>query len=98
MATILKTISKNGQISKLNVDVTFDYSQEIVSNSYLKTTKVWPCNIMIDNVYYKNAFTSYYNVSKKTGRYSQTFTCNRTGLKFNDSHKKLVEHLLRMQN
>lgn len=97
MATILKSISKNGEIIKLNVEVTFDYSNEIVSSTYLKTTQIWPCNIMINDVYYENAFTSYYNISKKTGRYSHTFTCNKTGLKFNDSHKKLVEHILKFQ-
>lgn len=96
MANILKTIAKNGQITKLNVEVSFDYSNKIVFDSYNKTTTVWPCSIKIDGVFYENAFTSYYNVSKKTGRYSQTFTCNKTGLKFNDSHKKLVEHLLKI--
>lgn len=96
MATILKTISKNGQNIKLNVEVSFDYSQEIVFSDNTKTTQNWPCNITINGALYKNAFTAIYNVSKKTGRYSQSFVCNKTGLKFNDSHKKLVEHLLKM--
>lgn len=98
MATYNKKIELNGKSIIVKVNFDYDYSSSVTTSDRMKETSTRPVNVWINNVCYKNAVTSIFNVSKKTGRYSASFLCNKTGAKFNDSEKKVIEHILSMQN
>lgn len=94
MAAYNKTIELNGKKIIVNVNFDYDYLSTYTTSDRMKKTSKRLVNVWINNVCYKNAVTSIYNVSNKTGRYSASFVCNKTGAKFNDSEKKVVEHIL----
>ena len=98
MATYNKKIELNGKSIIVNVNFDYDFASNVTTSDRMKETSTKLVNVWINNICYKNAVTSICNISKKTGRYSASFVCNKTGIKFNDSEKKVVEHILNMQN
>lgn len=97
MATYNKSIELNGKSTKANVCFTI-FSKAHTISDRLKETFITPMSIWIDDVCYENAITAYCNMSKKTGKCSVSYICNKTGIKFPDSQKKIIEHILNMQN
>jgi hypothetical protein len=97
MAIYNKSIELNGKSTKAKVGFA-EYSNTITTSDIFKETYSTPMNVWIDDVCFENAITAICNLSKKTGRHTVSYICNKTGIKFPDSEKKVVEHILNMQN
>ena len=99
MATYNKKIVLNGEKLTVNVGFSLDNSKFVTTSDNNKITHSNPTyTIFINEVAFDNAFTSVCTESKKTGKHSVSYICNKTGIKLPDSHNKLVEHILNMQN
>jgi hypothetical protein len=85
-----KTISLNGKSIKVNIAFSYHESERIISLDYWKM----PVTIFINDICYDKALTIMSNMNKSKSKLE--FVCNKTGVKFNDSHKKVVEHILNL--
>lgn len=88
MESYNKTIKLNGK--SINVNVEFFYH----TTERITTLSSWtmPVSIIVNNVCYDKAVNVSSDTTKKNS--GLKFTCNKTGVKFNDSHKKVIEHIL----
>jgi hypothetical protein len=83
-----KTIELNGKSIKVNVEFSYHTTER-------KTTlQSWtmPVSVIINNICYDKVVNVSCDTTKRNS--GLKFTCNKTGLKFNDSHKKVIEHIL----
>jgi hypothetical protein len=85
-----KTIKLNGKSIKVNIAFSYHTEERIIS---LNSWKM-PVTIFIDNICFDKALTVMSNTNKSNS--GLQFVCNKTGVKFNDSHKKVVEHILNL--
>jgi hypothetical protein len=85
-----KTIKLNGKSIKVNIAFSYHTEERIISLDFWKM----PVTIFIDNICFDKALTVMSNTNKSNS--SLQFVCNKTGVKFNDSHKKVVEHILNL--
>lgn len=83
-----KTIQLNGKSIKVNVEFSYHTTERITNHQ----SWTMPVSIIINNVSYEKAMNVSCDINKSTS--GLKFTCNKTGLKFNDSHKKIIEHIL----
>jgi hypothetical protein len=99
MATYNKKIVLNGEKVTVTVGFSLDNSKFVTTSDNNKTTySNSTYTIFINELTFENAFTSVCTESKKTGKNSVSYICNKTGVRLPDSHNKLVQHILSMQN
>jgi hypothetical protein len=94
MATYNKTIELNGKSIKVNVGFQYHRSDVITTSDRTGETWTMPVSVFVNDICYEKAVTSICKMTKKTGRHYVNFVCNKTGVKFNDSEKKVIEHIL----
>jgi hypothetical protein len=90
MRTYNKTIQFNGKSTKVKVG--FYYHTTERTTNY-QTWSV-PVSIFINEICYDKVVNVSSDESKRNS--GLKFTCNKTGTKFNDSEKKVVEHILNL--
>jgi hypothetical protein len=90
MRTYNKTIELNGKLVKVKVG--FYYHTIERTTNY----QVWsvPVSIFINEICYDKVVNISSDESKRNS--GLKFTCNKTGRRFNDSEKKVVEHILNL--
>jgi hypothetical protein len=90
MKTYIKTIELNGKLTKVKVGFLYHETERIVSSYDWKM----PVSIFIDDFCYEKVVNVSRDTSKKFG--GLKFTCNKTGVQFNDNEKKVIEHILKI--
>ncbi len=90
MASYNKTIELNGKSIKVNVEFSYHTTERITS----LTSWTMPVSIFINDICYDKVINVSSDTSKKNS--GLKFTCNKTGTKFNDSEKKVVQHILNL--
>jgi hypothetical protein len=85
-----KTIELNGKLIMVKVCFSYHTEDRIVSPYSWEM----PVSIFVNDFCYEKSV----NVSRDTTKTNSKlkFTCNKTGEKFNDSEKKVVEHILNL--
>jgi hypothetical protein len=95
MATYNKKIELNGKQITVKAGFGLDLNMFTTVSDDKKTVHSNPTySVYINGVEYKNVFTSICTENKKTGRASISYICNKTGIKFANSDKKLIEYIL----
>lgn len=87
----MKTLNVNGQNVKMDVHFGTNLTNKPVNTEF-------QVSVSIEGKIYENAFTGFCNFNKKTFKTSISYTCNKTGLKFGDSEKKCLEHIIALNN
>lgn len=94
----MKTYIKDGKTLRANYSVTYGDKISESGDPKLKFSNhviVSKANICFNGVSYDNEFAVRCSISHKTGRYSITYIHVKTGFKCGDSHKQVINYLVK---